>query len=1221
MRILSLRFNNLNSLKGEWKVDFSKAPFADNGLFAITGPTGAGKTTLLDAICVALYHRTPRLDTLSTSSNEIMTRGEAECSAEVEFEVKGMAYRAFWSMRRSRGKADGNLQPAVVELAEVESGKVLATQIKKKSDLIEQITGLDFARFTKSMMLSQGQFAAFLNAKEGERAELLEELTGTEIYGRISERVHQHFAAAKTQLQTMQAKADGVILLTEKQLTEIETELAALTQSQSTHKSQQTQLQEQLKWWRDHANLMAENSQAKQAITQAETELEQAKPQLEQLRLSQPAEALRAPFQLWQEAQQQRDKAALQLPDIEKKSKQSERQCGEVKQQLALAEQTLTSQKQAHQHLTELIEKVLPIDSEVRSLQEQANKQQSELSTQLAKQQELQQSLTSSALQIEQNKQQQKTHQSYLSEHEQDKQLSANLGQWRSEYTHIEAEQKQLKQAEQERINLQAQAKTIEQSLVTIQAESEQQTRQHSELNGELTTANTALADKLDGKTLETLEQQLQAINVLQSQSHQWANWQLQWAGHQSETDNVNAQIADLVKQTESLTKEQQSLRELYVTQNQLYKSTSLLLGQEEHLAHFRATLEHGEDCPLCGSTEHPKLAEYKALDVPQALRDKAEQEALLEQTKLRGEQVSAELAAKLRHLDEQKQKLVTIEQAKNTLEQQWLAEPNLPADLAISQPQSIATWQQELNEQLQHEQMAVQGVKDQQNLCRALEQKLQQALVLLNSQQTELKLAQQQQVNVLEQVEIKTAALAKQNQTIETQLAALKSSLEQQGVDWPQQEFTQWLSGKQQAMQAYQQATELLQTSIQNLSLLEQGFAQQQTQCQESEQSIVVLQQGLAALNQQLVEKQQTRRQLFEDKDPAIERSQSQTTLTEVETAYKEVVSTYQSLQSEQAKDLANLTSLNAQIVELTKIEQERNQQWQQLLIDSPFVSLDVFKAALLAPELKEQLEQLKQTLNSALERQQTLLASGEQKLTQLCLHPQAQDWLDIPEESVVNQLTEVTSNYERGAQKQGELNNQIQSDKQHRQSQQALFDEIAIYQKEYDDIAYLHGLIGSQKGDKFRKFAQGLTLDNLIYLANNQLDRLHGRYQLKRKPGEGLELMVLDTWQGDSERDTKTLSGGESFLVSLALALALSDLVSHKTSIDSLFLDEGFGTLDAETLDMALDALDNLNASGKTIGVISHIEAMKERIPVQLKVHKKSGLGLSELDSKFRV
>ena len=188
------------------------------------------------------------------------------------------------------------------------------------------------------------------------------------------------------------------------------------------------------------------------------------------------------------------------------------------------------------------------------------------------------------------------------------------------------------------------------------------------------------------------------------------------------------------------------------------------------------------------------------------------------------------------------------------------------------------------------------------------------------------------------------------------------------------------------------------------------------------------------------------------------------------------------------------------------------------------------------------------------------------------------------------------------------GQVEQRLLADAEQRKKLKDLTADIEKKKLEYDDLSYLQGLIGSASGDKFRKFAQGLTLDNLVYLANKQLDKLHGRY-------------MLNTWQGDVERDTKTLSGGESFLVSLALALALSDLVSHKTSIDSLFLDEGFGTLDSETLDIALDALDNLNATGKMIGVISHVEAMKERIPAQLVVTKKSGLGTSELDRGYRV
>ena len=161
------------------------------------------------------------------------------------------------------------------------------------------------------------------------------------------------------------------------------------------------------------------------------------------------------------------------------------------------------------------------------------------------------------------------------------------------------------------------------------------------------------------------------------------------------------------------------------------------------------------------------------------------------------------------------------------------------------------------------------------------------------------------------------------------------------------------------------------------------------------------------------------------------------------------------------------------------------------------------------------------------------------------------------------------------------------------------------------------LNEMIGSATGDKFAKFAQGITLDQLIYLANKHLEILSPRYELQRATDSSklLDIEIIDGFQGDVVRGVNTLSGGESFIVSLSLALGLSSLASQKISIDSLFLDEVFGTLDSVSLELALNALNQLQSSGKMVGVISHVEALKERIPLQIKVEPK-GDGTSVLN-----
>ena len=217
MRILGVRFKNLNSLVGEWQVDFTHPAYASDGIFAITGPTGAGKTTIMDAVCLALYGSTPRLKKVTKSGNEIMSRQTGECLAEVTFETGKGRYRCHWSQRRARKKPDGELQQAKHEIVDAVTGEVLESKMNEVEKRIVAVTGMDFGRFTQSMLLAQGGFAAFLQAPPNERSDILEQITGTEIYSQISVQVHERRAAELEKLELLQAELKGIRVLEEEE--------------------------------------------------------------------------------------------------------------------------------------------------------------------------------------------------------------------------------------------------------------------------------------------------------------------------------------------------------------------------------------------------------------------------------------------------------------------------------------------------------------------------------------------------------------------------------------------------------------------------------------------------------------------------------------------------------------------------------------------------------------------------------------------------------------------------------------------------------------------------------------------------------------------------------------------------------------------------------------------------------------------------------------------
>lgn len=256
MRLLAVRLQNLNSLSGTHEVRFDAVPLSAAGVFLITGPTGAGKSTLLDAMTLALYGRAARYG--NDRADEMMSRHTAECLAEVDFETGGETLRAIWRLRRARGKANGKLQPVERRLANATTGDILAEKAAEMDRIIEEKTGLDVHRFLRSVLLAQGQFAAFLKAKPNERAELLEKITGTEIYSDLSVLAFETHKAKDEAARTLKERLGAVTVLDDAGRATLE---GTLTEAQTNAARLQTESQasaQQLRDQREHAVIVAE---------------------------------------------------------------------------------------------------------------------------------------------------------------------------------------------------------------------------------------------------------------------------------------------------------------------------------------------------------------------------------------------------------------------------------------------------------------------------------------------------------------------------------------------------------------------------------------------------------------------------------------------------------------------------------------------------------------------------------------------------------------------------------------------------------------------------------------------------------------------------------------------------------------------------------------------------------------------------------------------------
>lgn len=1234
MKILTLRFSNINSLKGEWKIDFTREPFSGNALFAITGQTGAGKTTILDAICLALYHKTPRLE-VSQNENQVMTRHTAECQAEVEFEVQGKVYRAFWSQRRARQKPDGNLQGAKVELADG-NGKIIETHITKKVKKVAEITGLDFARFTRSMLLAQGGFAAFLNVGANERAELLEELTGTVIYGDISRKVYEHFNNAKTELDLLRARSDGVELLHDDAMAEISQSLAIIEKKASLHTSNLFVLQQEDKWVSDIKQITLQCEQHSAAVQQAEQKLLQEQTSLDKLLSAEKAEPLRGVYESYFSADQicRQTQAQLTINQPLQQSLNSAIQSLEInfKQQQTMANEL----KQLHANTESLIvERVLPLDGAITALKSNQQSLQKSVVENTHARDSRQTKLNAITASIGGLEKTVVDLNAYLEKNQVHQKQQIHLQGWRAELTRCEEQRADLQKDKLTADSLLKEIALGEQKLKSLEAQKTAADNNHQAAHTALQQFVAALDQSGGPNDISHLTAKLDQTRKDATLLQKLNGVQERFLHNHTELEQSQASLVEKNRHIQSLQEQKLPLDQKVSKGKQLIIDLETLLQQQqriESLEHHRSTLQHNEECPLCGSLEHPAIAgDRPPLDVGSTRARLAAAKQMFESDGKSLQQVENQILTTSALVDELSKGIAKLTLANASVQTDWQSCLNL-VNLQLNITSVPA-----LLELINDNRRAESDLSSQLEARRLKEIKHQQLKDNVASNKASLD-AVTNEINVLiVKKEGVQKSLADNNRrtndlsvVIEKLERDVQGAIESFGLASPPlDDYSSWLEHRENESTDWH----LKKSKVQEIEKeLEKENLTQRTLDTELKgfQKLLAGELEKQQKNQQSLQKEQSERHnLFGEKSVAQERDR----INSERDNSTEKLSVLEKSKSQKQQDVDRIAGtiavLQSQLATQTQATADCKQHWQKTFNESDYTDEAIFHADLLEPNEVKRLVELRELLNSGCSKAKALLNEGQQLLAaKERAQPSMTDdnlkqLLAGTDDTGPVSLSACIQSQETALatlrEQLGGLKNKLQADAQRREQHHELLKAIQSKTKHHDDWSHLNGLIGSADGAKYRKFAQGLTLDHLVYLANRQLDRLHGRYLLSRKKGEALALQVIDTWQADVVRDTKTLSGGESFLVSLALALALSELVSHKTSIDSLFLDEGFGTLDPETLDVALDALDSLNASGKMIGVISHVEALKERIPIQIRVRKGAGMGISRLDDQF--
>lgn len=1151
MILQQLQIHNIASIE-DATIDFEAQPLADSEVFLITGKTGAGKSTLLDAICLALYASTPRLENTSMQGEmrdnekdikikdpvQLMRRNTGEAFVRLTFTgSNGVHYEAQWSVARARNKVTGKIQNKKWALRNLDTDFTYAKDKEIREEIALAI-GLDFKQFCRTTLLAQGEFTRFLNSKDDEKAEILEKITGVDAYSRIGAKIFEQTVEKKKIWEDSQQKIEGIQILNDEEIAQKNNQLQQLDEQSQQIKNTLEKEQKKLRWLQQEQDFRQRKEQAKEDLAHVKAIAES------------------------DETQQQEQTIALWNHTIEARAKMNE---------AASCAKTILQQENQLQSLEQIFRQIQGAQSYELQQEQTIALSIKKIDDYLAQE--------APKVHLYENAQ---TLNTLIESFLKNKKDAANNLQYANQIKKELNTQYQLK-LEKSKTMLEECQKTYNQQVINVQeAEAELEQLHLPQLRQQQESLKTLLNDIQTAKNLLELLHEEQNRHVLSQEnlvqlqnSIQEKEKQLQVLTQESHDAEIRKNALQLAyeKQRESINKWAKSIR---------------------------MKLQIGDTCPVCQQRIENTLPHEDNIDALVVEAEKLYKDAENEYNKILTSQnaLDADIKALKNSLaNEQKVFAKCCESLAKATQKAQEAAKKIPE--GENETQTLATLEK-VSAQIAEAEVKEKEAK---KLRTLRDQKLQEYEVLRNGM-----LAAQQKVNDtqhrIELVEAQISLQTKDSEKAQNDIQTLIGEAEKLSWknDWHTM-LTEFGKEVEDGAITYKMNTEKQQKLVAELKQFEEGNK------------------NLAAALDAIIKLIPTwgtpsKEPLMLKRIPKV--------LTRASELQSQITAALQQMNAAKEQEEDTKKWLKEFMEKKQEMLKDFSDKEQEILLDENLLlQLDTLQQSDIAEKteainrIKQQLVS-KQTVWDELEKAYQLhtgeyeaLFDEDEKMP-IGEKMSEEESLDTRISTSIASLEAQLS--ELGNQRGGIIRD-LEIDRSNKAKVGSLLQESAQKKADFEKWSRLNQLLGDATGNKFRRIAQSYVLASLIHSANGYMRTLSDRYILKVVPGTFV-ISLEDAYQGYVSRAASTLSGGESFLISLSLALALSD-IGTQLSVDTLFIDEGFGTLSGEPLQHAVNTLRSLHSkSGRHVGIISHVEELKERIPVQIRVNQEGNNSSSTIE-----